>query len=51
MFRARYVYAKKAQGEMCKGCEVCMKTMNIIQSSDDGVSLDKRPLKALKNGL
>ena len=40
---------------MCKRCDVYMKAIEItvsrIQSSNDGVSLDKGPIKALKNGL
>ena len=41
---------------MFKICEVCMKaiyiyTVNEIQRSNDGMSLDEGPLKVLKNGL
>ena len=42
---------------MCKRCGVCMKAIELncewhgIQRSNDGMSLDKGPLKGLKNGL
>ena len=41
---------------MCKRCDLCMKakeikTVNGTQGFNDGLSLDKGPLKALENGL